>query len=97
MCSQPPKDIDDSFRVKEHLKLISLIEEPPEFLCITGGEPTLLGDDLLVLLGTLKSKLPSTNIQMLTNGRAYANRAFSKSMGTSVTPDSFLPYRYMPI
>jgi len=73
MCSQPPKDVDDSFRVQEHLRTISLIQEPPEFLCITGGEPTILGDDLIVLLRELKSKLPTTNVQMLTNGRSFCD------------------------
>jgi His-Xaa-Ser system radical SAM maturase HxsC len=77
MCSQPPKDVDDSWRIREHLRLLSLIETSPQFLCITGGEPTLLGDELIRLLDEIKSKLPETSVQMLTNGRSYANAGFA--------------------
>ena len=43
MCSQPPKDKDDSNVVSEHLRLVSLIPPTTRVLGITGGEPTLLG------------------------------------------------------
>src|SRR6185503_17612875 len=42
MCSQPPKEIDDSYLIDVNLKMLSLIQTPPEYLGITGGEPTLL-------------------------------------------------------
>jgi His-Xaa-Ser system radical SAM maturase HxsC len=44
----------------------------PEYLTITGGEPTLLGDHLLNLIDQLKTSLPNTEIHMLTNGRTFA-------------------------
>src|SRR5262249_7471883 len=47
MCSQPPKEVDDSYLVEENLKMLSLIQTPPDYLGITGGEPTLLGPDLV--------------------------------------------------
>ena len=77
MCSQPPKDVVDSWRVREHLRVLSLIETPPEFLCITGGEPTLLGDDLIKLIAEIRDRLPGTSLQMLTNGRNYANAEYA--------------------
>jgi His-Xaa-Ser system radical SAM maturase HxsC len=80
MCSQPPKDVDDTFRVQEYLRIISLIREPPEFLCITGGEPTLLGDGLLQILSALKTKFPTTRVQMLTNGRSYRDPAVTRAI-----------------
>jgi His-Xaa-Ser system radical SAM maturase HxsC len=80
MCSQPPREVDDSFRVQEHLRIISLIREPPEFLCITGGEPTLLGDGLLKILSALKAKFPKTPVQMLTNGRSYCDPAVTRAI-----------------
>jgi His-Xaa-Ser system radical SAM maturase HxsC len=80
MCSQPPKDIDDSYLIKDHLRIISLIQSPPETLGITGGEPTLLGDHLITLLQTLKHELPTTHIQMLTNGRLYKNPDFPQKL-----------------
>lgn len=37
MCSQPPKDVDDSDRIYEHLRLIELMDPSTEELGITGG------------------------------------------------------------
>ena len=47
MCSQPPKEVDDSHLVEENLKMLSLIQSSPEYMGMTGGEPTLLGPDLI--------------------------------------------------
>src|SRR5262249_9691135 len=72
MCSQPPKDVDDSYLVDENLQLIELIPEPPEHLVITGGEPTLLGDGLWRIVERLRDRLPNTRILMLSNGRRFS-------------------------
>ncbi len=72
MCSQPPTLADDNEIVKEHLRLIDLIHEPPGSLGITGGEPTLLGKGLVLILESLKRRFPDTAIHMLTNGRLYS-------------------------
>jgi His-Xaa-Ser system radical SAM maturase HxsC len=82
MCSQPPKDVDDSWRIREHLRVLSLVEMPPEFLCITGGEPTLLGDDLVTLITEIRDRLPGTSLQMLTNGRNYANAHYTAKLAS---------------
>lgn len=70
MCSQPPRDIDDGYRVDDLLRAIPLIDGARE-ICITGGEPTLLGDRLFVLLNALKSYLPFTSVHILSNGRNF--------------------------
>jgi His-Xaa-Ser system radical SAM maturase HxsC len=73
MCSQPPKDKDDvSALTKRNLELIELIEEPPPYLTITGGEPTLLAENLFVLISQLKKSMATTELHMLTNGRTFA-------------------------
>ncbi len=78
MCSQPPIDKDDIAALTErNLKLIDLISPDPEYLCITGGEPTLLGDNLLAILSKLRDKMPSTYVHILTNGRRFAWPDFS--------------------
>jgi His-Xaa-Ser system radical SAM maturase HxsC len=71
MCSQPPKDVDDSERVAEHLRLIDLIPNQPVTLGITGGEPTLLKDGLVEIIARLKERFPQTPVTMLSNGRLY--------------------------
>jgi His-Xaa-Ser system radical SAM maturase HxsC len=73
MCSQPPKDRDDvEALTKRNFELINLIEEPPPYLTITGGEPTLLGENLFKLISQLKTSMPKTEIHILTNGRTFA-------------------------
>ena len=76
MCSQPPKEVDDSYLVGVNQRMLSLIQSPPEYIGITGGEPTLLGPDLVRLLEAVKDKLPATHLHMLTNGRLYKDLAF---------------------
>ncbi len=72
MCSQPPVDRDDSELVEMNVELIQLMEPQPAQLGITGGEPTLLGEGLLRILGELKRRLAETHVHMLTNGRRFA-------------------------
>jgi His-Xaa-Ser system radical SAM maturase HxsC len=73
MCSQPPQDRDDVAALTErNLELIRLIDTPPSRLVITGGEPTLLGERLFVLIAALRDKFPQTYVHMLTNGRTFA-------------------------
>lgn len=73
MCSQPPKDKDDSkYFYEVNSRLIPLIPKDCSALGITGGEPTLLGNYFFSLLSLLKVHLPDTNIPCLTNGRSFA-------------------------
>jgi His-Xaa-Ser system radical SAM maturase HxsC len=73
MCSQPPKDRDDvEFLTERNLQLIELIDQPPPYLTITGGEPTLLGEHLFRIIDQLKAKMPETELHVLTNGRTFA-------------------------
>jgi len=72
MCSQPPRAVDDRWRIRQNLDLIGLIDRDEPSLAITGGEPTLLGEDLVSLIRVCAEKLPDTDLQILTNGRAFA-------------------------
>lgn len=76
MCSQPPRDIDDTWRVAEILDLLDLIDRDQDVLGITGGEPTLLGDHLVAILHAAASTLPETHLHVLTNGRQFAEPSF---------------------
>jgi His-Xaa-Ser system radical SAM maturase HxsC len=81
MCSQPPKDRDDSAELTErNLELIRLINPTPDYLTITGGEPTLLGDNLFEMLAALRDNMPGTAIHMLTNGRRFAWTDFTRQL-----------------
>ena len=79
MCSQPPREEDDSWRIGELINLLQLIDRDLPFLGITGGEPCLLGEGLVEVLRTAKRYLPNTVLHILTNGRLFADRAFARS------------------
>lgn len=81
MCCQPPlqrNDLDGYFR--KNMELID--SAPPELpsLGITGGEPTLLGDRLFDMIRHIKMKLPDTEIHLLTNGRAFADKTYTRKL-----------------
>jgi His-Xaa-Ser system radical SAM maturase HxsC len=90
MCSQPPRDIDDSYRVVEILRLLELIDEGCLELGLSGGEPTLLGDDFIRIVEKCKNCLPSTGLHVLTNGRLFTKRAFAMTLGAVGHPDLVL-------
>lgn len=81
MCSQPPREVDDAWRVDELLRVISLVDPGEPFLGVTGGEPTLLGEGLDTLLDACRLYLPETAVQVLSNGRTFHERAFAERLG----------------
>lgn len=87
MCSQPPREMDDSEMAAEHLRLIELIPNQPEHLGITGGEPTLLKDGLVDVIAKLKERFPQTRVTMLSNGRMYAYEDYVEKLAAVGHPD----------
>lgn len=83
MCSQPPREEDDSWRIGEMIDLLQLIDRDLPVLGVTGGEPCLLGDGLVAVLRAAKQYLPNTVLHVLTNGRLFADRAFVRSFDQS--------------
>jgi His-Xaa-Ser system radical SAM maturase HxsC len=73
MCSQPPREDDDTWRVSELLDLVSLIDRDLDQLGFTGGEPTLLGPHLPALIRACRAALPRTKLHILTNGRNFTD------------------------
>lgn len=88
MCSQPPQDRDDADALTaRNLELIELLDPAPNYLCITGGEPTLLGQRLLLLIAALRDRLPSTAVHMLSNGRMFAWPEFTQAFAEVAHPN----------
>lgn len=82
MCSQPPRDRDDIPMLYDiHKKLIPLIPKDCIELGISGGEPTLMGEQFFDLLSQIKSELPDTEIHVLTNGRSFAWNTMAERLG----------------
>ncbi len=80
MCSQPPRDENDDWRIAELHQLIKLIDKDEEILGITGGEPTLLEDKLFDLIYNCKISLPSTSLHILTNGRKFSDIKYTNKI-----------------
>jgi His-Xaa-Ser system radical SAM maturase HxsC len=80
MCSQPPRDIDDSYIANDILQTIPLIARETRSIGITGGEPTLLGDKLLEIIRSLKNYLPLAAIHILSNGRRFKEPALTQAI-----------------
>ena len=83
MCSQPPRDDDDSWRMPELHRLVELVDRTDPWLGMSGGEPTLLGDDLGTLIDHCLDALPDTRLHILTNGRGFADRDFAERLANS--------------
>lgn len=78
MCSQPPKDRDDSWLFDRAMKVISLLPEGARALSLTGGEPTLHADSLIDLLSHCKRVAPGLSVHLLSNGRRFADPEFAR-------------------
>jgi His-Xaa-Ser system radical SAM maturase HxsC len=87
MCSQPPKEIDDSYLVDEILRMIPLMYSGTKEIGITGGEPSLLGEKLVQIIGSLKMHLPATAVHILSNGRRFKHFEYCKSIADIAHPD----------
>lgn len=87
MCSQPPKNIDDSWIIQEILQTIPLIDRATKEIGFSGGEPTLLGDDFIRILQACKSYLPDTGIHILSNGRRFVDIGFTRKYAAIDHPD----------
>ena len=54
---------------------------------ITGGEPTLIGDNLFKLIKHIKKELPRTAISILSNGVKFADNEFALKLALCKHPD----------
>jgi His-Xaa-Ser system radical SAM maturase HxsC len=78
MCSQPPKDREDSWLFHRARKVISLLPDGARSLSLTGGEPTLHADALIGLLEHCKRVAPGLSLHLLSNGRRFADPEFTR-------------------
>ncbi len=77
MCSQPPKNIDDSWLMDDAMALLDLIPRETRNIGFSGGEPTLYGDHFIDLINKTKLILPNTTVDVLSNGRAFSDSIFT--------------------
>lgn len=81
MCCQPPSDkYDIDAFWDRNIKLIETAPKELPSIGVTGGEPTLLGDRFFELIHHIRETLPETEIHILSNGRAFADKQFTRQL-----------------
>lgn len=73
MCSQPPKNVDDRWILKEISEALPLVNPATRTIGFTGGEPLLAWKEFTALLAQCRDALPATAVHVLSNGRAFRN------------------------
>lgn len=58
------------------LQCIQAMDPRADYLCLTGGEPTLLKEDFLRILAAIKVHFTDCELHILTNGRAFCYADF---------------------
>lgn len=79
MCPQPPI-LQEKDKTPFNQKLISLFDKSTQEIGITGGEPTLIGDNLFTLINHIKKVLPQTAISILSNGVKFADKEYAMKL-----------------
>ena len=75
MCPQPCV-VQEESKTGVNKRLISLMDKNTKFLGLTGGEPLLLGSDLIDIIALCKRKLPKAEVSLLTNGILLSDEIF---------------------
>lgn len=86
MCPQPPVEKEND-ETEFNLKVISLFDKNTKSVGITGGEPTMIGDKLFLIINQLKKHCPSASIDILTNGVLFANSDYALKLAQCKHPD----------
>ena len=79
MCPQPPITRETD-KTEFNIRLIDLFDSSTKEVGITGGEPTLIGDNLFVLIRHIQKTLPKAAISILSNGVKFSDRDFTKKL-----------------
>ena len=81
MCCQPPVKRDDiAFFYEKSIRLIDSAPIELPTIGITGGEPTLMVERLFDLIAYIRKHLPNTHIQILSNGRKFAESDYAERL-----------------
>lgn len=76
MCSQPPREGDDSQAAQDVLDSIPLLPASTMEVGLTGGEPTMVGERFFDILHALHNHLPRTSVHVLSNGRRFVEKSY---------------------
>lgn len=77
MCSQPPRERGDDWLLEQAFDVVSLMPKDAVEIGLTGGEPTLYGEDFNQLVSHIARELPETALHILSNGRRFSDLKFA--------------------
>lgn len=86
MCPQPPVIKEDD-ETELNLKIISLFDKKTKSVGITGGEPTMIGDNLFKIIMQIKRYSPNASIDILSNGVLFADENYTLKLAKCNHPD----------
>jgi His-Xaa-Ser system radical SAM maturase HxsC len=78
MCSQPPKDRDDSYLYDRAMRIVSALPDAARAVSLTGGEPTIAPGAFFRLLEHVAATRPDLSTHILSNGRRFADAEFTR-------------------
>jgi len=71
-------------------RFVDLMNPYAEYVCVTGGEPTLLGEGFLTLLSHIKQHFVNPLVHILTNGRVFYYPDFVEDYMNVCSPNTLL-------
>ena len=78
MYCQPPHGGDEiDWYFEQNKRLVLTAPKGTKEVCITGGEPTKIGEKLIDMVKLVRDYLPNTSIYILSNGRNFQNNDYT--------------------
>ncbi|MGV8091396.1 MAG: His-Xaa-Ser system radical SAM maturase HxsC [Mangrovibacterium sp.] len=89
-CPQPPRkgnDYSHFFHINQ--QVIKLLDQNCKAIGITGGEPLVAGKYFLQTLNLINERLPSTELQILTNGILLGSKEFFNNLKSYINSEYY--------
>lgn len=82
MCPDPDviRNTKENPDIRKLIEQVRCIPEDTKHITITGGEPGILKENLIVLLNECKENLQNTEFLLLSNGRVFADEKFTTKL-----------------
>lgn len=87
MCSQPPTRQVDDWLIDEAKLFAAHLPISPPIIGFTGGEPLLLGTAFKQILDCFSDFHPSSQFEVLTNGRLFSEPSLAAELLTDIRPN----------
>lgn len=86
MCPQPPVTQEPDY-FDLNTRIISLCSKDTKEFGITGGEPTLIGDNLFKYIRQIQKQMPKAALNILSNGVRFADKSYAAKLAACKCKD----------